>query len=265
MLSAKFSPASSPAGKPVLVFLHGLLGSGDDWQGVTEQLYQFDCLVIDLPGHGRSADISTTDFSHCCRLIADTVTQSLADSDQAIVMIGYSLGARLAMYGLSYGLFDQLKVAGYLIEAGNFGLKNQAERELRLQNDQQWADCFTQQNIDTVLQNWYQQPVFSSLSPEQRAKLVDKRRHNCGERVAEMLLATTLAKQPYLLDLLLDKQQHIHCICGEKDKKFTELAEKSGLSYSCIDSAGHNVHQEQPIRFAQLIQQQTDMLCPSDL
>jgi len=265
MLSASYLQASVPCGKPLLVFLHGLLGSGEEWQCVTDQLNEFDSLLIDLPGHGASAGISAGNFDHCCHLIAETVKQNRQDDSQPIAMIGYSLGARLAMYGLSFGLFEQLNVVSYLIEGGNFGLRNQEERELRLQNDQHWADCFTQQKIDTVLQNWYQQPVFSSLSPAQRAMLVEKRSHNRGERVADMLLATTLAKQPWLLDLLLDKQQYIHYICGEKDKKFTELAERSGLSYSCIDSAGHNVHQEQPIRFAQLIQQQTDMLCPSDL
>ncbi|MEF1306303.1 2-succinyl-6-hydroxy-2,4-cyclohexadiene-1-carboxylate synthase, partial [Vibrio owensii] len=47
----------------------------------------------------------------------------------------------------------------------------------------------------------------------------------------------------------------LHYICGEKDKKFSQLAETSGLAYRQIEGAGHNVHQEQPQRFARQVNQ----------
>jgi 2-succinyl-6-hydroxy-2,4-cyclohexadiene-1-carboxylate synthase len=42
-------------------------------------------------------------------------------------------------------------------------------------------------------------------------------------------------------------------VCGEKDRKFMELAENSGFEYSQVDYAGHNVHFEQPELFSNLI------------
>ena len=49
-----------------VVFLHGLLGSQEDWQGVITLLQnfpQFRPLTIDLPFHGKSENIACQDFA----------------------------------------------------------------------------------------------------------------------------------------------------------------------------------------------------------
>ena len=41
--------------EPVCVFLHGFLGSGDDWLPIMKSLAMtHQCFALDLPGHGRS-------------------------------------------------------------------------------------------------------------------------------------------------------------------------------------------------------------------
>ncbi len=41
--------------KPVILFLHGFLGSGDDYREIcTELKDKFCCLTVDLPGHGKT-------------------------------------------------------------------------------------------------------------------------------------------------------------------------------------------------------------------
>ena len=47
-----------------------------------------------------------------------------------------------------------------------------------------------------MLEDWYQQPVFSHLNEQQRKALIEKRKANCGANIGHMLLATSLAKQP---------------------------------------------------------------------
>ncbi len=105
-----------------------------------------------------------------------------------------------------------------------------------------------------VLADWYQQTVFSSLNHEQRQLLIAKRSVNLGSALSDMLLATSLAKQPDLLPsvkaLSFSKHRKPLYICGEFDNKFTQLAVGSGLDYEPIASAGHNVHKEQPVAFA---------------
>ncbi|CAK4068666.1 2-succinyl-6-hydroxy-2,4-cyclohexadiene-1-carboxylate synthase [Vibrio sp. 16] len=243
--------------QPVLVFLHGLLGSGEDWQQTLAHLMDYPALSIDLPSHGLSAFSTCHDFKECCDQISDTLLTQIAPH-RPIVLIGYSLGARIAMNGVVHNHFANLNIQQLIVEGGNFGLQHEADKIARLNHDSRWAKRFESEPIEQVLSDWYQQPVFSSLNHEQRQKLIAKRSANLGPQVAHMLMATSLAKQDYLLDALKSSSTTTHYICGEKDKKFSQLAEQSGLSFSQVVDAGHNVHVEQPDAFAAIVKTQVN-------
>ena len=263
MLYTNFIPATSPTEQQngVLVFLHGLLGDGSDWHSVISELADFPVLTVDLPGHGRSRNISCDGLEHCCELIQDAILGALATNLQpesvpqpvSVFLIGYSLGARIAMYGLTHNGFNRFTLSGSILEGGNFGLRSEEEKKQRYLNDEHWAQRFKSEPIEQVLSDWYCQPVFSSLNPVQKQATVMKRSHNQGGAVATMLMATSLARQPYLLNAIKDSGIPVHYLCGEKDRKFSELAEQSELSFTRIKDAGHNAHSEQPSRYAMLI------------
>lgn len=238
-----------------LIFLHGLLGDGNDWQEVIAALPDYNVVTVDLPGHGKSQAVSCLGFADSCALIQAAIVKALPENaqQQPLFFIGYSLGARILMYGMTHRGFSQLNICGGIIEGGNFGLDSAREKQSRLANDSRWAERFRNEPIEQVLSGWYRQPVFSSLNPEQRQHLTGKRRHNQGNAVADMLLATSLARQPYLLDSIKQCEVPVHYLCGTQDKKFSALAEQSGLSYTRIDNAGHNAHSEQPYHYAELI------------
>jgi len=256
MLYSQSTPSLSnprvPSKEPVLVFLHGLLGSSEDWQQTQTHLQDYQSIRIDLPGHGMSALNSCNNFRECCDQISDTLLTQIAPH-QPIVLVGYSLGGRIAMTGVALNYFPSLNIQQLIVEGGNFGLVSEAEKQARLDNDQLWATRFSSEPIEQVLSDWYQQAVFSSLNHEQRQKLIAKRSANLGQAVANMLMATSLAKQDYLLDTLKRSGVATHYICGEKDNKFSQLAERSGLSFSQVAKAGHNVHNEQPRSFAEVV------------
>ncbi|MDV7103998.1 2-succinyl-6-hydroxy-2,4-cyclohexadiene-1-carboxylate synthase [Vibrio sp. TH_r3] len=243
--------------KPILVFVHGLLGDGTDWQELIDCLTNYTCFTVDLPGHGQSKVVKPIDFAHCGQLIRQaimSVERALHDQpERPIVLVGYSLGARLVMFALVHGFLRDLNISACFIEGGHFGLTDQKEKQQRLANDTNWACRFRQQPIEQVLTDWYQQSVFASLNKQQTDELIDKRAHNQGSAIAEMLMATSLAKQPFLLDQLATNTGFIHYICGEKDEKFFSLAKQSELSFTAIEGAGHNVHKERPDKLAQLI------------
>ncbi|WED22610.1 2-succinyl-6-hydroxy-2,4-cyclohexadiene-1-carboxylate synthase [Vibrio sp. JC009] len=243
--------------KPLLVFIHGLLGSGEDWKEVLDALEDYPRLTIDLPGHGKSTGCSADGFETICNQIAQAIKGLLSreklPAGYPVILIGYSLGARLSMYGLAFERFSGLNLRYAFIEGGNFGLKTPDEKAVRMANDKAWAERFSSEPMEQVLENWYQQPVFSSLDAVARKKLVTKRAANHGKGVANMLISTSLAKQPYLLDKVKDIDVRLEYICGRKDNKFLELAAKSGLFYTVVQGAGHNVHKECPADFAQLI------------
>ncbi len=261
MLYSSSSLTSLSSDNPVVVLLHGLLGSGDDWQEVQNELNEFPTITIDLPGHGLSAFESCQDFRDCCNQISDTILQQVPPH-QPIVLVGYSMGSRIAMAGIAGGFFANLNITLLIVEGGNFGLE-ESQKSFRLDNDKKWSDRFASEPIEQVLSDWYQQPVFSSLNHEQRQKMVLKRSANLGSAVANMLMATSLAKQDYLLDALKVSGMRIHYICGEKDNKFSQLAKQSGLSFSQVAKAGHNVHVEQPQAFAEIINEQISKLLHS--
>lgn len=248
MLSVERRLVNSDSQQPVLVFLHGLLGNARDWQATQRFLGEFSCLSLDLEGHGGSRQIKPRSASESAEQIAATIEQQLKGSP--VVIIGYSMGARIAMQGFAQGKFAALNLQGMLIEGGNFGLCDEQEKQQRWQNDCHWAKRFRDEPIEHVLSDWYQQTVFSSLNPAQKQTLVSERSANLGSAIAEMLLATSLAKQPYLLPCLQQASLPLHYVCGAKDEKFQQLARQSGLSCSIVDNAGHNVHQEQPLAFA---------------
>ncbi|MGF1758965.1 2-succinyl-6-hydroxy-2,4-cyclohexadiene-1-carboxylate synthase [Photobacterium sagamiensis] len=237
--------------QPTLVFLHGLLGSGRDWRHVVNVLSQhYFCLTIDLPGHGNSQMLSAADFVQVNQLIHQTLAHRHITS---YVLIGYSMGARLAMYHATHPYPESpARLAGMILEGGHFGLP-QIECAGRFSNDEKWAHRFACESLGKVLPDWYQQPVFSSLNHDQRQSLVLKRSDNLGPGVARMLLATSLAMQPPMQEKVEALSLPVLYVCGEQDGKFRRLVEGTTLDYLVIPSAGHNVHVERPHEFSMAI------------
>ncbi|MDW6003550.1 2-succinyl-6-hydroxy-2, 4-cyclohexadiene-1-carboxylate synthase [Vibrio mangrovi] len=257
-MSGLYSLYTSPENRtgqdlPVLVFLHGLLGSGEDWSETLTHLTAFPCLTIDLCGHGQSRQQRCTNFDDCCEQIARTIRKAVP-AEQPLVLVGYSLGGRLAMYGAVHGHWAELNLTALVIEGGNFGLHSDVQRQQRWQQDQLWATRFASEPVADVLSDWYQQPVFSSLNHEQRQHLITRRSDNLGAEIAVMMRATSLARQPDLLPALKMQSVPVRYICGENDHKFRQLAQQSGLPVQIIFQAGHNVHQERPEDFARCLQ-----------
>ena len=81
--------------------------------------------------------------------------------------------------------------------------------------------------------------------------MIEKRQANCGDNIAKMLLATSLAKQPDLRPYLKNSPYPIEYFCGERDHKFKQMALENQLNLTLIPQAGHNAHQENPTAFAE--------------
>lgn len=227
-------------GTPV-VFLHGLLGSQQDWQAVLQHLQNFPKirpLTIDLPFHGQSEHITCTDFAEL-RMQLHTTLENTVGS-QPFYLVGYSLGGRAA---LDYVLNSHNpNLLGTILEGANIGLTSETERQTRWQNDCQWANRFRQEPIEKVLEDWYQQAVFADLSDIERSGYIESRKHNQGERIAQMLEATSLAKQPNYAEQLKQTNKNIIFFIGEQDKKFRQMVKQHQLPMQIIENAGHNAH-----------------------
>ena len=141
-----------------------------------------------------------------------------------------------------------------ILEGANLGLSSEQEKQSRLVNDNMWAERFFHEKPETVLEDWYQQPVFSHLNEQQRKALIEKRKANCGPNIGRMLLATSLAKQPDFREKVRSSLLPFFYFCGERDQKFRQMAEDNQLDLTIIPDAGHNAHLENPTYFAKKIE-----------
>ena len=236
-----------------IVFLHGFLGSGEDWQSVIAHLApQQNWLVIDLPGHGASQQVSLAPeagFQSCCELIARCLT---ALSIKQCHLVGYSLGGRIALHFLH--TYPE-RVIQLVLESAHPGLTLASEKAARLRHDQEWAQRFMTQPLPQVLQHWYQQTVFADLSATSRQYLCQRRSDNLGPALAQMLLATSLAKQADLQTVIRNTACPISYFCAEQDTKFSDIATRLKKSAPLLNKisfteAGHNIHFAKPIEYA---------------
>ena len=85
---------SGPSGAPSLVFLHGVGTDASMWAREIAVLTDHHCLAPDLPGHGRSANLSWTSLADVAELVADVIAAKTADGRACVV--GLSLGGAVA-------------------------------------------------------------------------------------------------------------------------------------------------------------------------
>lgn len=235
------------AGKPGfswLVFLHGFSGDSREWQAVGAQLPDYPQLYLDLPGHGGSQDIVVTGFSDVSQLLSNTL---LSYNILNYWLVGYSLGGRLAMF---LACQQPKGLAGVIVEGGHPGLRDATERKARADSDTRWAMRFRHEPLTSVFRDWYQQPVFASLTDTQRDELVSLRSQNNGATLAAMLQATSLAEQPDLRAALSACATPFHYLYGERDHKFAAVAAELNAERHVIPNAGHNAHRENPAAVA---------------
>lgn len=231
--------------QPWLVWLHGFLGSGADWQGVLPYCAGWPSLTIDLPGHGASRDITSQGFAQTGQQLQETL---LAQGITRYWLIGYSLGGRIAM---DYCCRQRpAGLQGLIVEGGHPGLPDEVARQQRIMHDRQWAQRLRAEPLAQVLADWYRQPVFADLSPTQRSALITRRSQNDGMALAIMLEATSLGQQSWLLPQLQQLESPMVWLCGQHDSKFQRLAADYTLPLCTIAEAGHNAHLAQPAAYA---------------
>ena len=249
--------------KPALVFLHGFLGNTDDWSETISHLKDnYYCVCIDLPGHGLS--FLTTPplqdgFQFCHRLIRSTLDNLQI---KQYTLIAYSLGGRIA---LDYARTQNDNgLRELILESCHTGLSSPDDKEQRYIDDLDWAKRFATQTVTKSLEQWYEQAVFSYLDDREREEIIEKRSHNYGVYLANMLLATSLSKQTDALPFLQSNKIEenplpVYYCFGERDLKFKKLADtlatQTNVQITEFNGAGHNIHQQAPLQYAQFIKQ----------
>ena len=163
--------------------------------------------------------------------------------DQKLLGIGYSLGGRL-LFSIAQAdptLFDQLNFLSV-----NPGLKQASEKNLRLKNDEAWAERFESEDWESLMRDWNSQPVFkdSILESDRREKDFDR------QQLAQVMREFSTGLQTDYRGEISNLKVPQLWVAGEKDQKFSsflsELPESSHLAKLLIKGIGHRIHLEAP-------------------
>jgi 2-succinyl-6-hydroxy-2,4-cyclohexadiene-1-carboxylate synthase len=241
--------------RPSILFLHGFMGDRHDFAAITSHLIdQYQCLLIDLPGHGKTRVREESEYGMV--LTARAIVGAL---DQLHIsqcfLVGYSMGGRLALYLTVH--FPE-RFIGTVLESASPGLKTEEERRQRVQQDWQLATELETTDFTEFLTNWYEQPLFASMArpltaiseraPRFEQMLARRRQHQPPE-LAKSLRNLGTGSQPSLWAKLAQNQVPLLLLVGGLDQKFVQINQQmqaigSSTQLQIIEGCGHNVHFE---------------------
>jgi 2-succinyl-6-hydroxy-2,4-cyclohexadiene-1-carboxylate synthase len=247
-----------------LLLLHGFTGSARTWdQAAGRWQAGHRVIVPDLLGHGRSAapadparyalEVQSADLA----TLLDELDVGPAD------VVGYSMGARLALH---LALLHPDRVSSLVLESPSAGIEDGSEREARRSADERLALTLEQQGLATFVEMWQAQPLFASharLSPEDRERLQAERMGHDPRGLAASLRGAGQG----VMAPLHDRLGAIGCpalvMAGSLDAPGLGRARlvAAGLPHATlaiVAGAGHTPHLEQPQEFLRLASEHLD-------
>jgi 2-succinyl-6-hydroxy-2,4-cyclohexadiene-1-carboxylate synthase len=145
-----------------LVFLHGFLGSPQDWEGVIHYLPEYSCKALSYP----------------------------FQIPQNSILIGYSMGGRIALRS------SQPKI----LLSTHPGLNTSEEKAERGRQDELWIKKLQQEPLESFLTAWYAQPLFDSLRAHSAfPEVLSRRLKQDRQLLIQMLTQESLAHQEFKL------------------------------------------------------------------
>ncbi len=240
---------------PSIVFLHGFMGTGDDWMAIVEGLSdRFHCLMPDLPGHGETPlDVEPAYAAWASALRGELSAQGV----EHLHFVGYSMGGRLALY---FALTYPEMIEKLVLESASPGIVEEIERSQRAVLDDKLAARIRQKGMKDFLDFWYNIPLFESLNnyPELKTQLIKKRAQQNPENMARVLSELSPGRQLELWSRLDAINAPTLLVAGELDEKYWGITHKmEGLISESmrvvLPTCGHNTHLEEPVKFLSVL------------
>jgi len=232
--------------------LHGAVGQSDDWLGFAASMRQ-----LSSGGGSERAEVRRLDlwrFLDCSPMSLDEAGRQIASQiariDSEPVLVGYSLGGRLALNAL-LAVPGMWKAA--VIVSAHPGLDKEEDRVARRQRDAEWSAMALKGEWGEFLENWEGQGVLGGRGEmADRGKLKERR-----VAVARSFIDWSLGAQRDLSPELKEIECPVLWMTGEDDKKFAELAKLavpaiSDAMHCVVSNSGHRVPWEKPEEFVRL-------------
>ncbi|HEV7573274.1 MAG TPA: alpha/beta fold hydrolase [Thermoanaerobaculia bacterium] len=203
----------------MITCLHGFLGNPHDWDFLRDAGFTIETPPLDaIPSRGD-------------------------------ILLGYSLGGRLALQALLAGANYKRAI---LVSTG-LGIEDEELRAARCASDEAWAQRFESEDFDFVIADWNAQPVLAGPSLARARNDYDPR----GLREWSSGALPPVASRLYELTI------PTLWIAGARDTKYVAEAYRAAsitpnARVSIVENAGHRVPWEQPSAFIAILKTTCD-------
>ncbi|HWZ92825.1 MAG TPA: alpha/beta fold hydrolase [Polyangiaceae bacterium] len=229
-----------------LLCLHGFTGSPKSWDF--------------LPASGRVSRIVPALVGHAETLATDDVLgfedevdrlAALSASSARLHVVGYSLGARLA---LGFALRHPARVARLTLVSAHPGLATEAEQSARRSSDAAWCELLEARGVAAFVEAWEMQALWASQARLPAALRTQKQKERLSHTalgLCRSLRVTGLAEMPNYAPALAEIDVPTDVIAGALDPKFRDLAHIFGQNIrrarvEIVPDAGHDLLLERP-------------------
>ena len=202
-----------------------------------------------LPGHGPTPELATSTFEDAADRLEETLTERFGDA--AVDVLGYSMGARLA---LAFCARHPRRFRRAMLVSGHPGLTTDTERAERSAEDEANAQLVESKGLGAFVDAWEQKPLFASQkgmgAEALRAQRATRTAHT-APGIAWSLRNFGLAKMPDYGPAIAELAPRLQLLVGALDGKFVDIAARLGtqhpaLGVEILPALGHNIFLEAP-------------------
>ncbi len=244
---------------PPLLLLHGFTGTMHTWVPfIAKWSKRYKIISVDLVGHGQTQ--APNDLKYYSMEAEAKALLTLLDhfNISKAHVLGYSMGARLALY---LKIHAPERIEGLIMESGSPGLPEEHERQSRCVQDIKLAEKIETNGIEAFVDFWESIPLFitqRTLNSRVKSQIRKERLSQSAEGLANSLRGMGTGQQPSLWENLKELTGPVHFIAGQLDSKFVDIAKRmtqraAPAHFHMVTHSGHAIHVEQSKVFDRIV------------
>ena len=257
--------ASALVPRPTIVALHGFTGTGDDFAPLIRGpgAIPGHWLTVDSLGHGQSEAPPYGSDAYAIPAVAGALAEVLrgAGVDPSYLLVGYSMGARLALslvLGESATVPQWPRPAGLVLIGGTPGIADPQERATRQRQDLELAEQLLSRGLDWFIDTWAKLPILATkrrIAAPLRSAMAARFRQQRVQGLAGCLRGMGTGTMAPLWQALAGLRVPSLWVTGAEDPKFTKIAKEvvaiaPGAEFSVLGGVGHSAHLEAVASFS---------------